>query len=270
MIFRALRWSWELIRTGQTRFLLCEIWMRMYKQIQEWLYPMRKSGLQGLSQPFTGEIKLETKNPIAFESPDHLIPWGTSRDNSTNKKFVTHMAKLIGRNQPGKVLGALDLGCSGGQLVADYRELGWAAVGLEGSDFSLKHRRANWPALAGKNLFTCDVTKPFTVWLKGSQGQFQLITMWEVLEHIPTSDLPQLFTNITKHLAPGGYFIATTTSRPDIHDGVDLHQTKWTNAEWKAWLGKNYPELKCVDLGLKFYQFVRHNDEGSFLTFQKA
>jgi SAM-dependent methyltransferase len=270
MIFRALRWSWELIRTGQTRFLLRESWMRLYKQVQEWLYPMRRGRLQQISKPFSGEIKLETEHPIAFESPDHLIPWGTSRDNSTNKKFVAHMAKLIGREQPGQVLAALDLGCSGGQLVADYRELGWAAVGLEGSDFSLKHGRANWPALAGKNLFTCDVTKPFTVRLNGNQGRFQLITMWEVIEHIPTMELPQLFRNISTHLAPGGYFIATTTSRPDIHDGIDLHQTKWTNTEWRGWLAVNFPEMQPVDLGLRYYQFVRHNDEGSFLTFRKT
>jgi len=90
--------------------------------------------------------------------------------------------------------------------------------------------------------------------------------MWEVLEHIPTSDLPQLFTNITAHMAKGGYFIASTTSVPDIHNGVDLHQTKWTNSEWKQWLAKHFPAFESVDLGLSFYQFVRHNSEGSFLT----
>lgn len=269
MILRALRWSWHLVRTGKTRFLFSEVWMRCYKQLQESSYPSKKAALQQLSRPFSGVITLETNHPIAFESPDHLIPWGTSRDNSTNKKFVAHMAELIGRDIQNTTLGVLDLGCSGGQLVADYRELGWAAVGLEGSDFSLKHKRANWPALGGKNLFTCDVTKPYTVRLNGQPGQFHLVTMWEVLEHIPTSDLPQLFRNIVQHLAPGGYFVATTTSAPDVHDGVDLHQTKWTNAEWKTWLAKNVPELKDADLGLRYYQFVRHNDEGSFLTFQR-
>jgi SAM-dependent methyltransferase len=270
MIFRAAKWGLQLVREGQTRFLLRETWMRVYKELQEGIYPLRRARLQQLSKPFEGTIALETLHPIAFESPDHLIPWGTSRDNSTNKKFVAEMAGKIGMVNKNTILGVLDLGCSGGQLVADFRELGWAAVGLEGSDFSLKHKRANWPALAGKNLFTCDVTKPFTVRLNGQPGKFHLITMWEVLEHIPTADLLQLFRNITAHLATGGYFVATTTSRPDIHDGVDLHQTKWTNAEWKAWLAKNFPELKPVDLTLKYYQFVRHNDEGSFLTYCRA
>lgn len=244
--------------------------MRAYKQWHEFLFALQYRFFGRLPPPDSSVIRLESKHPIAFESPDHMIPWGTARDNSTNKKFVCLMAERITRESSGPRFGALDLGCSGGQLVKDFADLGWFAAGLEGSDFSLKHGRANWPELGGKKLFTCDVTKPFQVFDGAQLARFHLVTMWEVLEHIPTSDLPQLFRNIVHHLAPGGYFIASTTSRPDIHDGVDLHQTKWTNAEWKAWLGKNFPELKSVDLGLKYYQFVRHNDEGSFLTYRKA
>jgi 2-polyprenyl-3-methyl-5-hydroxy-6-metoxy-1,4-benzoquinol methylase len=270
MVFRAMNWAWQLIKQGQTRFLLAEVWMRLYKQWHEALFALRYRFLGRLPPPDAAVIRLETQHPIAFESPDHLNPWGTGRDNSTNKKFVAVMAARIAAEFPNQRLGALDLGCSGGQLVKDFVDLGWYAAGLEGSDFSLKHGRANWPALGGKKLFTCDVTKPFQVFDGPKPAQFHLVTMWEVLEHISTPDLPQLFRNITHHLAQGGYFIASTTSRPDIHDGVDLHQTKWSNAEWKAWLGKNFPELELVDLGLKYYQFVRHNDEGSFLTYRKA
>jgi 2-polyprenyl-3-methyl-5-hydroxy-6-metoxy-1,4-benzoquinol methylase len=179
------------------------------------------------------------------------------------------MARRIQAEAEGRPLGALDLGCSGGQLVKDFLDLGWLSVGLEGSDFSLKHGRANWPALAGKNLFTCDVTKPFKIIANGQPVRFNLITMWEVLEHISTQDLPGLFANISGHLTDGGYFIASTTSVPDIHDGVDLHQTQWTNARWCQWLAQNHPELQKTDMGLKSYQFVRHNEEKSFLTYRK-
>ncbi len=259
-------WAWELISTGQGGFLVAEIWMRFYKEWRELLFALKYKLFGSLPGATDFQIQLETKNPIAYESPDHLNPWGTSRDNSTNKKFVEFMAKRIKAENPNATLGALDLGCSGGQLVKDFSDFGWLAVGLEGSDFSLKHKRANWPALAGKNLFTCDITKPFKVTARQQPAKFYLVTMWEVLEHIPTSDLPQLFTNITAHMAKGGYFIASTTSVPDIHNGVDLHQTKWTNSEWKQWLAKHFPAFESVDLGLSFYQFVRHNSEGSFLT----
>ncbi len=243
--------------------------MRFYKLFHEGWFALGHRVFGRPPGPGMFDIRLETKNPVAFESPDHLIPWGTMRDNSTNKKFVALMAARIRRENPGSVLGAMDIGCSGGQLVRDFRDLGWLAVGLEGSDFSLKHKRANWPDMAGKNLFTCDAAKPFKITANGQPAQFNLITMWEVLEHINTPELPQLFANISGHLAAGGYFIASTTSAPDIHDGVDLHQTKWTNQEWRKWLLEKHPELEWVDLGLKSYQYVRHNDEGSFLTFRK-
>lgn len=262
-------WAWELVRAGKTRFLLADAWMRFYKVVQEWVFFVRFRALGRLPELKDHQIRLETKHPVAFESPDHKIPWGTSRDNSTNKKFVTIMRERIVREHPISTLGALDLGCSGGQLVADFRSLGWLAVGLEGSDFSLKHKRANWPALAGKNLFTCDVTKPFRITAGGKPAKFHLITMWEVLEHISQKDLPQLFDNILMHLEGGGYFIASTTSEPDIHDGVDLHQTKWTNPQWKQWVAEKYSTLIPVDLGLKSYQFVRHNEEKSFLLYRR-
>ena len=263
-------WAWELVRTGKTNYLFADAWMRLYKLIQEGIFFLHFRMFGRLPKPGEHVIRLDTKHPVAFESPDHLIPWGTSRDNSTNKKFVRVMGARIAREFPDVTLGVLDLGCSGGQLVADFRRLGWLTVGLEGSDFSLKHGRANWPALAGKNLFTCDVTKPFQITVDGQPAKFHLITMWEVLEHIPTRDLPQLFDNIVGHLEKGGYFIASTTSAPDIHDGVDLHQTKWTNDQWRRWLSETHPELQTVSLNLKYYQFVRHNEERSFLTCQKA
>ncbi len=262
-------YGWGLIRTGQTKFLIAELWMILYKLSQELFFALRYWAFDRLPPPEDHEIRLDTKNPIAFESPDHLVPWGTSRDNSTNKKFVMVMHKRIRREHIQATPAALDLGCSGGQLVADFRALGWLAVGLEGSDYSLKHKRANWPELASKNLFTCDIAKPFKLTSHGQLIQFHLVTAWEVLEHIHQNDLPQLFNSVVAQLAPGGYFIASTSSAPEIKNGIELHQTRWSNQQWRQWLAKVHPELEPVDLGLKSYQLVRHNSEGSYLTYRK-
>jgi len=269
MSIGGVRWAFQLIREGKTRFLLAEVWMRLYKQLQEVAFFFRY-GLFGRMRPIVEtKIRVETRYPVAFESPDHIAPRGTMNDNSTNKKFVVSMVRRLERESPGREHGHLDLGCSGGQLVRDFRDMGWLAVGLEGSDYSLKHQRANWPELAGKNLFTCDITKPFRILADEKPAAFDLVTAWEVLEHIATPDLPSLFTNILSHLQPGGYVIASTTSTPDINEGVDLHQTKWTNEEWGRMIAAKYPELERVDVGLKFYQFVRHNEERSFLVYRK-
>jgi len=268
MLLHKVRWGLQMVREGHGKFLLADAFMRTYKQVQEVTYGLgtrgRLSGAKDLN------IALKTQHPIAYESPDHLNPRGTKADNSTNKKFVRSMAERLIRERPGQEHGLLDLGCSGGQLVKDFSEWGWLAVGLEGSDYSLRHRRANWADLAGKNLFTCDITKPFQVESKGQPAKFDVITMWEVLEHIAEADLPQLFANILNHMEVGGYFVASTTSVPDVQNGVDLHQTKWTNQQWRAMIAQRYPELQHVELGLRSYQFVRHNEERSFLTYRRA
>ena len=79
-----------------------------------------------------------------------------------------------------------------------------------------------------------------------------------------------MFNNICDHLEPGGYFIASTTETSDIHEGIELHQTQWTNPQWRDYVAKNFPELEYVDVGLKIYQFVRYNFlHPSFLLYRK-
>ena len=244
--------------------------MRIYRAVWTVLWyfimPFRRAGRP---KP-VGIFKRETKYPVAFESPDHLAPKGTAVNNSTNKKFILYMdAKLRGECGNG-TLRMIDLGCAGGQTVADFMTLGWQGMGLEGSDFSLKHRRANWKTLANTNLFTCDITKPFQITLDGRPARFHLITAWEVMEHIATSDLKQVFENIHHHLEPGGYFIASTTETSDIHEGIELHQTQWRNQQWCEFVANNFPDLEYTDVGLKIYQFVRYNFlHPSFLLYRK-
>jgi SAM-dependent methyltransferase len=270
MLGHKIAWALQAVREGHGKFLAADAFMRLYKQWHELTYAIRFQHLGKLPGATDYRVAVETKHPVAFESPDHLIPRGTKADNSTNKRFVRYMRERLERERPEHQHGALDLGCSGGQLVKDFSELGWVAVGLEGSDYSLKHRRANWPALAGKNLFTCDITKPFQITANGKDAKFDLITLWEVLEHIAEKDLTQLFTNILNHLEVGGYLVASTTSVPDVQNGVDLHQTKWTNEQWRAMVKQRYPELEFANLGLRFFEFVRHNEEQSFLTYRRT
>ena len=259
-----------MIAQGNFRLLAIDFSLRVYRAaflVPFWLRVLRRKGGPPSPEP---RIELQTKFPVAFESPDHLVPWGTMNDNSTNRKFVLFMDDLVRSQRETGPFGFMDLGCSGGQLVRDFKDLAWIAVGLEGSDYSLKHRRANWPKMAGKNLFTCDITKPFQVLRDQRPLPFDIITAWEVLEHVPPSALDQLFRNIAGHLRPGGYFIASTTSVPDFHDGVDLHQSKFSNQQWRELISAKAPDFEHVELGLKFYQFVRYNfEERSFLVCRK-
>lgn len=265
-VLRALKF----LAQGQFRRVWNEVHVRLYRATWEvlWLFilPVRRVGR---ARP-AGVLACQTKHPVAIHSPDHLAPKGTAENNSTNKKFVLFMdRKLRAEFGPGP-LRMMDLGCAGGKLVTDFLALRWVGIGLEGSDYSLKHRRPYWDRYANTHLFTCDITKPFQVTLDGQPIKFHLITCWEVLEHIATPDLPAVFENVRRHLEPGGYFIASTTETSDIHHGLELHQTRWPNARWRQFVEQNYPDLEYVDLGLKIYQFVRYNFlHPSFLLYRK-
>ncbi len=269
MPFRALRFACLLIREGKVMFLLRDAWTRLYKQIYAFWF-LCAWRLPGRLRPCPSvNVALRTEHPLADSSLDHLHPAGTAHDNSTNRYFVLFMNRWVRKQHPGAQPAMLDLGCAGGQLVRDFHDMGWLAVGLEGSNYSQTHRRANWPELGNRNLFICDITQPFTLTQAGTPISAHLITAWEVLEHIPPEALPQLLDNIQRHLAPGGMFIATTTSEPAVINGVNLHQCMWANAQWKDYFLKHLPDWRPVELPLRYYQYVRHNPEGSFLVFQR-
>ena len=259
-----------MLRQGEFGPLFVDFASRVYRGLYGVVYSFAQPRHLARASGQNAPVQLKTDHPIAYESPDHIVPWGTQNDNSTNKKFVLHMAGVVDRTGAPQPRGFLDLGCSGGQLVKDFKDLGWVAVGLEGSDYSLKHQRANWPALAGKSLFTCDITKPFELTVSGQAAQFDLITAWEVLEHIHPNDLDALFGNLRRYLRRGGYFIASTASTSDMHDGVELHQCRLSNAEWKALVKQRYADLEEASVGLRMYHYVRFNyRDPSFLVYRK-
>lgn len=205
---------------------------------------------------------LTTNNPIAYDSPDHILPWGTMRDNSTSLPFIEEMENYF-QNQPIKIM---DLGCSGGQLVIDFHNRGHLAVGLEGSDYSVKHQRANWPEWHNKLLFTCDVTKPYQVKFNDEDAKFDLITAWEVVEHIHPDDLHMFFTLIAKHLTPKGIFVASVSTNHDVIEGVKLHQSVFSETDWLFNILNEDNSFKDNNLEWQSYPFQHkvRADNGSF------
>ena len=198
-------------------------------------------------------ITLKTNNPIAFDSPDHITPWGTMRDNTTNLNFIDEIHEFFKLNNEVDNFNFLDLGCSGGQLVVDFHKRGNLSIGLEGSDYSVKHQRANWPEYYNKILFTCDVTKPYTIYNNDEKVEFDLITAWEVVEHIHPKDLSNFFSYINDNLKTGGLFLASISTVGDNATGIDLHQSVFTEAEWY----KNFPQvLKNTNLKVYKYPFT--------------
>jgi SAM-dependent methyltransferase len=203
-------------------------------------------------------INLFTDYALAFNSKDHLHPWGTRNDNTRSSRFCS----ACERQFKGRPLSFLDLGCSGGGLVFDFLVRGHQAIGLEGSDFSLKNQRAEWRTIPNF-LKTCDITKPFR--LTDSETEqfkhFDVISIWEVLEHIHRNDLPMLFANVRNHLKSDGVFIGSIALRDDIVDGVNYHQTVMHQEWWANTFQAN--GLQFVDdHEFNFHDFCRGTGNG--------
>lgn len=208
-------------------------------------------------------IRLLTDHPIAYNSPDHILPWGTMRDNHTSEDFIRETSEYFKMHQGINQLKVLDLGCSGGQLVIDYHNKGNLAVGLEGSDYSVKHQRANWPQYYNKVLFTCDITKPYSLELNNEILKFNLITAWEVIEHIHPDDLRNFFKYIENNLDVGGIFVGSISSKEEVIEGVRLHQSVFSEEEWFKLLGEIF-EASSLEIGKYPFENKVRNDQGSF------
>lgn len=167
-------------------------------------------------------FKLECDKSVAIDSLDHIHPCGTANDNTICPWFVDKITNFYNRQ-----INFLDFGCAGGGLVKEFHEKGHIAVGLEGSDYSLIRKRAEWGTIPN-NLFTCDVTEKFQLYYNDEPIKFDIITCWEVMEHIPEIKLPMLFENIKKHLKNDGYWIMSISQNPEQMYHVNgKHSSYW-------------------------------------------
>jgi SAM-dependent methyltransferase len=167
---------------------------------------------------------------LAADSIDHLEPRGTANDNTHWVPFVVRCEEHFG----GRDLRFLDLGCAGGGLVADFALRRHLAVGLEGSDYSKARGRAEWGRLP-QHLHTCDITYPFAFAERtsGDPFRFDVISIWDALEHLDETRLPVVFENVRAHLAEGGLFVGTVSTRAaKASTGERNHHATVQPREW--------------------------------------
>lgn len=173
---------------------------------------------------------MQATKPVAYDSPDYYSPVGTLGQSSSD---AFNLALL--RWLPVETLSILDLGCAGGAMVGDFYDLGCLAVGVEGTDHQKKAKSGLWGRLPD-NLLTADISRPFQIHLRSGAvhepAKFQVVTAWEVLEHIKADNLPQVMENIDRHLAKDGVLIMSICPISDQVDGVEMHQTIQPQEWW--------------------------------------
>lgn len=201
-------------------------------------------------------FNLYTDHPVALDSRDHTQPHGVKNDNTKNANYVKKITDWFWLNGP---INFLDLGCAGGGIVSQMHEKGHFAVGLEGSDYNLLHKRAEWGI--NPHLFaTCDITRPFLLCHKDTNDyrpiKFNHVAANELMEHLPEDRLSQFFANLKTHLAPGGIFVASISANEEFHH-VCVHPREW----WEEKFRENGFTLRQDMLDYLRPDFVRGPDQ---------
>lgn len=207
-----------------------------------------------------------TEHEFATKSFDYLYPHGSRQDNNTNPFFINEVLSYFNRN-----INVLDVGCAGGQMVIDFANRGCTAIGVDGSDYMLKRGLFNWGIYYKKHLFNCDISKPFYIIETTTKTKlhFDLITAWEVPEHLKLYELCTFFDNIRNNLKPDGLFVCSinfsVTNNP-FHPGVNMHRTMFKEDFWRENIIPDYFEV----VEYPFKNAVRgFNDPYSFLLGMK-
>jgi len=212
-------------------------------------------------------ITVETQHPVAEESLDHIHPEGVYIDNNLNSWWAINAENYFGAGEGGRRINFLDLGCAGGLLVRYMHDRGHLAVGLEGSDHCLNVRpemidevghlpngHENWKILGNKNLFTCDVTKEYTVLDANKPIHFDLITCWDVIEHFDPEQIDDFFRLVDKHLAKDGVFVATialnesgrAATSKNTPANLNYHRSLFPAAWWETKLAEYFDRIDYI------------------------
>lgn len=201
-------------------------------------------------------IKIKTNNPIAVDSDDHKHPEGIHLDNNLNIAFVNQVESYFQHNK----INYMDLGCAGGELVCEMHRRGHTVVGIDGSDRCLnpdpkivRHSGLpkgyhNWQKYHKTLLFTCDITKDYTIYDDENLMQFDLITCWDVMEHFEENQVDNFLTYLTRHMKPNGMFVASIALFSCAIDRygngtVEYHKTLKDKEWWLSHLNNYLTEV---------------------------
>jgi 2-polyprenyl-3-methyl-5-hydroxy-6-metoxy-1,4-benzoquinol methylase len=116
-------------------------------------------------------------------------------------------------DRPGRVL---DVGCAAGFFLRVMRDAGWEVTGLEPSEAI----RAQAQESLGKE----SVHGALLGEVELAPGSFDLVTMWDVVEHIP--DAVAALREVRRLLAPGGKLLIETQN-------VDSRAAKVLGKRWQ-------------------------------------
>lgn len=165
-------------------------------------------------------------NKQDFESYAKLKPFSSQIAKSWETFFWKYMNK---KNFQISDIKFLDYGCGDGRYYNYLYDSGALKKNIFGTEVS-KIRIERCKKLGWENCFLTDFLEP----LPFEDNFFDVISMVEVIEHIPKNDIDFYISEIKRILKPNGLFILTTPNYP-IKRFYDI---------WDAFFDKKWNRLK--------------------------
>jgi hypothetical protein len=121
----------------------------------------------------------------------------------------------------------VEFGCGAAHQFYFFREFGIQDyVGLDGNPYFIELNRHL--ADFSDHFKVADLQRPVRLGLDGGDLKFDLVTSFEVLEHIDESHVPTFIESMKNHLKLGGVLLCTAS----LVDGLDVHVTVKTRDWW--------------------------------------
>ena len=160
---------------------------------------------------------------------DHIGPYYQSEEyishSNTSKGFINWAYQVVRkrtlkskRNLVGRFAGSsqgqlLDIGAGTGAFLAEMKSSGWTAQGIEPDEGARQVARETW----GLEL------APASEFYGLPEGEFDVVTMWHVLEHV--HELDRYLEKIYALLKPGGKWIVAVPNYTSWD--ADKYQAGW-------------------------------------------
>jgi SAM-dependent methyltransferase len=156
-----------------------------------------------------------------LESPDYYCP--------TRPEFARAVRFAVKQG----LMNVLDVGCGAGAFLDQARKAGLQTFGLELNPSAAEKARAKGHVIFDRLLHEVPAD--------ACPGGFDLITLFQVLEHVP--EPIAAINQAVAHLKPGGYISIAVPSKSGIYRFIPWDPHQWPPHHISRWCLKNFKTL---------------------------
>src|SRR3989344_3584814 len=144
---------------------------------------------------------------------------------------------------------ALDIGCGDGRLTALIAGRVKKVIGLDHQQFPVEMAKLilGHQGIQNASFEVGDARK-----LRFTDGSFDVVTCFDVIEHLPKEDAGKMIKEITRVLKKGGWLCLTTPNRKELtgrifgHKLIEKHYYEYSVEELREIFEKDFTDMKFI------------------------